>query len=438
MATGKGKGDKLARESLFKGSFLSTGREQAGNEAEVREINMKLQQAEKSLHLSAQRVGSLEADVARRDEEIRVLRVEIEHREERIADLYKRNGELVDLLDKIPMKETNVPGNTGRFTWKQIERLAPDLERAYSLLWVVNPMMNKFFPSDFQQEFDFVVASVKGFVNDLMLPLMENDFRRKEVMSNAKRSGSAAGIIKWMVQYPEITRLARYDDDGVDMLTAIFMRWLDDHIFSTNLCGIAESVEDMLEELETSVRNAPGDRKNEPEMRRWRYNTYSGLLRHPDYRDQRKARENELTKLLDQLFGFLYPNPDYGNFEIREIIRVSIDLHERAMGSLEGVSCEFPSILAGVPGQDSSTIVSSLVDKADEITCHNILHGNQEFFLDKDNKDQALANLDPICSITPTVIFTVMDDWGRDSTELSLLSVRTRTKPTTGTWEDRD
>ncbi|KAI1139942.1 hypothetical protein F5Y05DRAFT_380539 [Hypoxylon sp. FL0543] len=268
----------------------------------------------------------------------------------------------------------------------------------------VAPPHNSITPQEFEYKYVGIESAVKALVHALVEPLYDDEPRRRQVMVNARRSGSAAGVVRWITQNPDIARLARYQDTGEEVMKTIILRWLHAEIWSTNVCGMDPLAEHVLGDLETSIRQNVKPEPYAAEITRWRHLTRRGLLAHPGYRARRKAREGELASALMQLLDFLRPSSTFDILgrALEQIVRPAIRLHEQALNASTAIKIEFPS----VSSPDRSTTIQSLLDKADSILCSNVLRAFRRIDLKKESK-QAMEMLDPICSVTPSIIFDI-------------------------------
>ncbi|OTA80961.1 hypothetical protein M434DRAFT_17537 [Hypoxylon sp. CO27-5] len=391
----------------------SARQEKAPRIAEMEELRRKLILTEELLVDSTQRVQRLEADNTR-------LKSQMENFQSQAQALQKQNRLLESQLDKVV---TGAPSQTMQPIPKQPEKQSDDKEllalnrdqAAY--IRRVAPFQNSITSKEVADEYKELLLGVQELAGTWMEPFENDPARAKEIVANAKRNGSAAGVIGWMARVPEITRLTRYGP-GDDVVSAILMRWLHEEIFSTRYCRIDPTVERVLRKLERSIRRNMEPERDIFEIRRWRQVTYSGLIAHPNHKSQRAAREKLMVRELEKLFGFLHPRPGYdmAGLLLRDAIRPAMNLHERIQNSLNEVTFEFPSTYTEGRSPDNSKVVSSLLSQADRINCEDVLKSYRDFDLDTRMDQDPVRMLDPICAIAPSAVHHITSGLGKEYT----------------------
>ncbi|KAI1406933.1 hypothetical protein F5Y13DRAFT_183781 [Hypoxylon sp. FL1857] len=407
-------------------SAMAVERERANCDEQIQILTQMLQMADEAFKASAQRVEALEASNKKLEEEIK--------REEKADETSKTWSQRVKALEASNKKleEDNKQAVTD----------------ASNIYFRLSGYFNKILPKSynipfykFGDAYDSVTRSVWGEVLHWFIPLYDDRARGEKVMSNARNNGEAAGMIEWMMSYPEIARLARYEHMEPELVTAIIMRWIHNMIISTNLYGVYPDTEQTLKAIESSIREFSNPKRTKEQIRIWRFVTYAGILANPEYPAAREARERALAKSLEGLVGFLRPNPNYDMFGrlLKEVIQPAVKLHEMSIGSIYGIRYEFPSVYAEAPDPDGILIAKTLVEEnADRIICENVLTNTKKFKLDKRRdeigKEKTIECLEPVCSMVP---FVTLDLYEQDRIRNDYVVVRSRMLVAWGEKEER-
>ncbi|KAI1106343.1 hypothetical protein F4804DRAFT_348412 [Jackrogersella minutella] len=299
---------------------------------------------------------------------------------------------------------------------QQLKHLRVDVRSRYQID-VAYPY-NTITPLEIRSEFNLVHAHAARLGNMLMSSFGSDRAHWTRVISNAQRDGSASEMIKWINTVPEIARLSRYEDTESIIVEAIIMRWVCHEIFPKGLCQIVPQVEQVFADIESSMVKK---HMSYNEIKRWQFYSYSGAIAHPEYAARREVREHELATELAKVFNFMSPPGINIVQALLEVIKSAIRLQEQLLIAQARINFEFPST---APSVDSSRaqLASDMLDKRDRIICANIMANNREIKLNNHTREEIVANLDPLCSVTPVIIY----DSITESTSLIALCEKAR------------
>ncbi|KAI8960012.1 hypothetical protein F5Y11DRAFT_358797 [Daldinia sp. FL1419] len=265
---------------------------------------------------------------------------------------------------------------------------------------------------------DQIVLEYRNFADEIISliyewvkPLLDDEPLAADIIEQARKTGAGKEVLEWMEAFPDIARLSSYQLSAEYVILAIVMRWLDQRIFSADLCTLNPVVLDTISGIEDSLYNHVTPRQRALEIRRWRQTTYYALIQHPDYKSIRMDHEETLAKEIESIFSFL---PEVTRPNMRERIRDviifrALELNELFVTSIDHFIFQFWNFLPNADAVVSTA--ENLFEERERFEFEDLLDGSNKVELEEKTLDEIVRRLDPVCCLIPAVFLINADDF---------------------------
>ncbi len=210
---------------------------------QLREANTRADQAERvAEEMTKQletRLGEMAAEMAAHNDSsvdpVSVLKTEIKGLK---VQLDEARSHIFSLQ---PYRKDVTPKEVG-----QVSKLIRPVTR-----WLVPEVAD-----DSTQEFDDLVNGITDWVTNFMDPILDDDDKMDTVLTAArKRPADLQKLKKYLHTQGDLIHGTMFPETDIDILIAVTMRFLQDHIFQKILFGAAPGIVEVLSSLEASMQN---------------------------------------------------------------------------------------------------------------------------------------------------------------------------------------
>ncbi|KAI0851985.1 hypothetical protein F5Y00DRAFT_274240 [Daldinia vernicosa] len=367
-------------------------------------------------------IQSVSRERHRHNAELRRVKSELVKLEAAQDQLWIENEQLKNLLKHLP-DDSSLDEYVARID--ELEKQNDALEEEVHELQGMSPddikeLRAEQFPTlprnsitqeDLKVEFRDYVDSIILLVYEWVLPLLTDEKHAAEVIETAKRDGTAQDFVTWLEAYPDIARLSSFKLSAEYTILAVIMRWLNSEIFGMDIRGVAKETITTLEHIEDSLANHIKPELRPIEIARWRQSTNYALVQHPEYKTARKAHEQELASLLQEILGFLPGVNEAGMLDrIRDtIIFRALELNELFDTSVDYFQIYVWDFLPGVSTGELST-AGELYEQQELFELADPLDNAKRYTIEDKSPDEATRRLDPVCAVIPAIVLTNVED----------------------------
>ncbi|KAL7624213.1 hypothetical protein AAE478_005772 [Parahypoxylon ruwenzoriense] len=251
----------------------------------------------------------------------------------------------------------------------------------------------------FRLEYQALFTAVENWV----FQWFEGTFTKREALtrhlSNAPGSRSAIRLVDWMIRYPDLVWLAKFEWTDEDVLIALIMRWLNENIFTRPLSGVFRDEVRMLLVMEESLRI--NVQLSQYVLGLWRRNAFDAIVHLPNYESRRTDREGQLTRRLWGHFEYLRQagrsSPKAMEQLHETIIKPAVKLQEGITTSADNFNIVFPEFFAG---GFTSIGSGSMYDEIDAFELRD-LSQSQRVIGKNEMWAQDLKAIAPVCALSP-------------------------------------
>lgn len=363
---------------------------------------------------------SRDVEVLLRENE--ALRFQLEHEAQRA-----RAAEMTAGLSKqqpVPPDEA-AEGSVGelvshvRTLEAEVAKLRAELEESRSHIFSLQPYRREITPEEVASDWELLFAGVSDCVERLVGPTLDSDALHKEVLQRARKHPTTwAGILKHMYQQPDLAQAAEYPDTDLDVLTAIVMRHLNEHVFQTTLYGARPAHVAAVAAIENAMATHVEPRRDQLAIRSWRAEALGALIADPNlYPTERAACEVALADELVALFRVFLPyHSEPGARRQAEAhamlrdgcVRPAIDLHEKLLVSTHHFYTTLDGYYVQGTKREGGGVVTSpdLYPSLDKLDCKNILQNRKTITrarIEADGSADPQRALRTVLALTPAV-----------------------------------
>ncbi|KAL8377884.1 hypothetical protein RB595_008527 [Gaeumannomyces hyphopodioides] len=338
-------------------------------------------------------------DTASRDVEVllrenEALRLQLEHETQRVraaemaAGLSKQQAAPPDEMAKGSIGELASHVHTLE---AEVAKLRAELEESRSHIFSLQPYRREITPEEVASDWELLFAGVSDCVERLVGPTLDSDVLHKEVLQRARKHPATwSSILKHMYQQPDLAQAAWYPDTDLDVLIAIVMRHLNEHVFQTTLYGARPAYVAAVAAIENSMAAHVEPRRDQLAIRNWRAEALGALIADPNlYPAERAASEAVLADELAALFRVFLPHnsepgargqAEAARAMLRDgCVRPAIDLHEKLLVSTHHFYTTLDGYYVHGTKKEGSGLVTSpdLYPSLDKLDCRNILQNRK-------------------------------------------------------------
>ena len=106
------------------------------------------------------------------------------------------------------------------------------------------------------QEFDDLINGITDWVTNFMDPILDDEDKMDAVLTAArKRPADLQKLKKYLHTQGDLIHGSMFPETDIDILIAVTMRFLQDHIFQKILFGAVPDIVEVISSLEASMQN---------------------------------------------------------------------------------------------------------------------------------------------------------------------------------------
>lgn len=261
-----------------------------------------------------------------------------------------------------------------------------------------------------------------------MDPILDDDDKMDSVLAaSKKRPADVQKLKRYLHSQGDLVYGSMFPETDVDILIAVVMRFLQDHIFQKILYGAVPETVEVISFLEGQMQtNVEPKRGKLPPtkyvgrladykfadlfaLRTWRAEALNAVICSPDYARSRHGRIRELTTEVASLFKVFRREKEWNKLCVAcqdGIIKPAVTLHEKLMTSTHHFYLDLnPYILWN--SRQELEISPEFLDDLPTLRCENILQNRKPFNVTKldppPSKEQLYKDLNNVATIVPAL-----------------------------------
>ncbi|KAI1206188.1 uncharacterized protein F4807DRAFT_470387 [Annulohypoxylon truncatum] len=306
-------------------------------------------------------------------------------------ELWKRVRHLQNLLDHLPPNDSRIVEPISNEEFMKIE------DYIHRAAVRVHPTVDG---PQFSEAYKFIEENIIKLADDWIAPYKNDPQHGEDVANAALKDGTASGVVTWLLKFPDIAKLTRYDTQGTLVIRAIIARWLYLEIFSKGLSGTFPHFEALIDD--EFLKRTSNPKRSILEQRRWFQLTYASMIAHPYYPRAREIRTEQLANELQQLFTFLDPQDLKYEHVLTNIITPAMRLQEQAALTIQQHSFNFYHLPTD-PAEEFLQQFAGLASKV--LVCEDITRASRTIEFGEENQEELAKNVLPICSLGPVITY---------------------------------
>ncbi|KAK4148599.1 hypothetical protein C8A00DRAFT_19597 [Chaetomidium leptoderma] len=290
------------------------------------------------------------------------------------------------------------------------EGLKAELDEARSHIFSLQPYRNDLTPKEAGQDFDDLVNGITDWITNLMDPILDDDDRMDDVLAAAKkRSADLQKLKRYLHSQGDLSHGCMFPETDIDVLIAVVMRFLQDHIFQKILFGAVPDTVEAISFVEGSMQTNVEPRRDLFALRTWRAEALNAVICSPDYQRARHGRVRELTAEVATLFKVFKKEKDWSKLchACQEaIIKPAVKLHEKLMTSTHHFYLDLNPYVIWNARQELEMSPDFLHDLP-KLKCENILQNRKPFNVAKldprPTREQLCEGLTNVATVVPAL-----------------------------------
>ncbi|KAL7941675.1 hypothetical protein V8C42DRAFT_334442 [Trichoderma barbatum] len=288
--------------------------------------------------------------------------------------------------------------------------LREELNDAQSHIFSLQPYRKDLTPEEVGRQYNDLVEQVKDWVQKFMEPWLDEYEAGMEAIITAarKQSGEAAKFKKTLHKYPDLVHGCLFPETDEDIIVAIIMRFLNDHIFQKVLYGSAQNYTEMVSFIETQMQSAVEPKRDLFAVRTWTAESYSALMSAPQFKSVRTRRSRDMTLDLADILRIFCKKDKFAWFcqNIEEnCIKPAMALYEKIQVSTHHFYLDIQPFIAWSGSRFA--LSPEFVDNIEKLDCKNILQHRKAFNMSKIDpppaKKDLYLNLFNVCTVAPAL-----------------------------------
>ncbi|RFU81307.1 hypothetical protein TARUN_881 [Trichoderma arundinaceum] len=295
--------------------------------------------------------------------------------------------------------------------------LREELNDAQSHIFSLQPYRKDLTPEEVGRQYDDLVEQVQDWVQKFMDPWLDDYEAGFEALTVAarKQSGEAAKFKRTLHKYPDLVHGCMFPETDEDIIVAIVMRFLNDHIFQKVLYGSAQNYTEMVSFIETQMQSAVEPKRADGfvtdlfAVRTWTGESYNALMSAPQFKGVRTRRSRDLTIELADTLRIFCKKDKYSwfcqNMEER-CIKPAMALYEKLQVSTHHFYLDIQPYISWSPGSRLS-LSPEFVEGIEKLDCRNILHNRKAFNMaridPRPTKNDLYVKLLNVCTVVPAL-----------------------------------
>ncbi|KAK4135778.1 hypothetical protein BT67DRAFT_448710 [Trichocladium antarcticum] len=348
-------------------------------------------------------------------QEMEHLRVQLSAANSRADQAERAAEELERHLSSRPTPNeatTSSDDSAGAIASLQAENqgLRAELDDARSHIFSLQPYRKELTPEEVGREFDDLVNGIADWVTKLMDPILDDDDKMDEIVSAAKkRPLETQKLKKYMHSYGDLVHGSMFPETDIDILLAIIMRFLQEHVFQKVLFDTVPSVVDVLALVESSMQTNVEPKRDLFALRTWQAEGLNAVICSHDYQRARSARTRELTLELAAMFKPLRKDRDKTDFCHscqQRVILPAVALHERLVTSTHHFYLDLNPYVVWNARRELE-MSPDFLDHLPALRCENILQNRRPLHLARldppPTREQLCRGLTAVVSTVPAL-----------------------------------
>ncbi|KAL1839321.1 hypothetical protein VTJ49DRAFT_1649 [Mycothermus thermophilus] len=303
-------------------------------------------------------------------------------------------------------------GDDGAVMRAEIKRLQAELDEARSHIFSLQPYLKDLTPKEVAQDFDDLVNSVSDWVTGFMDPILDDEDRIDDVLLRVRRGAQdVQRLRRYMHTHPDLVYGCTYPETDVDIMIALVLRYLQDHVFQQALYGAVPQLVQVISFLEASMQTNVQPKRDQYAMRTWRAETLNAAIHSPDYHQAKYARARDLTSELGSLFKvFRRDKEDYQHM-LRNlhdnVIMPALRMHEKLMTSTHHFYLDLTTYMIWASRSQEFEPNPDFWRDVAQLRCENILQNRKPFNQSKldpqPSMEDLFRDLVPVATVVPAL-----------------------------------
>ncbi|KAH6848110.1 hypothetical protein B0I37DRAFT_376708 [Chaetomium sp. MPI-CAGE-AT-0009] len=345
--------------------------------------------------------------------EMETLRMQLREANSR-ADQAERAAEeltrqLKSLSSRVAVDGTDLADTTTTLKAEN-NGLKAELDEARSHIFSLQPYRKDLTPKEVGQDFDDLVNGITDWVTNFMDPILDDDDKMDEVVAAAKkRPADVQRLKRYLQSQGDLVYGCMFPETDIDILIAIVMRFLQDHIFQKILYGAVPETVEVISFLEGQMQTNVEPKRDLFALRTWRAEALNAVICSPDYHRARHGRIRELTAEVASLFKVFRREKDWNKLCLacqEGIIKPAVTLHEKLMTSTHHFYLDLNPYILWNSRQELEMSPDFLQDLP-KLRCENILQNRKPFSVTKldpqPSEEQLYKDLNNVATIVPAL-----------------------------------
>ncbi|KAL2146780.1 hypothetical protein VTI28DRAFT_2261 [Corynascus sepedonium] len=347
-------------------------------------------------------------------QEMELLRAQLREANSR-AEQAERTAE--ELARQLKFRTNKVTGKVSSNAADEItalkaenKGLKAELDEARSHIFSLQPYRKDLTPKEVGQDFDDLVNGITDWATNLMDPILDDDDRINVVLEAAKkRPADVQKLRRYLHSQADLIYGCMFPETDVDILIAITLRWLQDHVFQKILFGVTPDAVETISFVEGSMQTNVEPKRDLFALRTWRAETLNALICSSDYQRARQGRIRELTIEIASLFKVFHRDKDWNKHCLscqESIIKPAVRLHEKLMTSTHHFYMDLDSYILWNSRQELEPS-PKFVQDLPKLRCENMLQNRKPFDVAKldppPSKQQLHSELLAVATIAPAL-----------------------------------
>jgi hypothetical protein len=345
--------------------------------------------------------------------EMEALRMQLREANSR-ADQAERAAEeltrqLKSMSSRVAVDDTDLADTTTSLKAEN-NGLKAELDEARSHIFSLQPYRKDLTPKEVGQDFDDLVNGITDWVTNFMDPILDDDDKMDEVVAAAKkRPADVQRLKRYLQSQGDLVYGCMFPETDIDILIAIVMRFLQDHIFQKILYGAVPETVEVISFLEGQMQTNVEPKRDLFALRTWRAEALNAVICSPDYHRARHGRIRELTTEVASLFKVFRREKDWNRLCLacqEGIIKPAVTLHEKLMTSTHHFYLDLNPYILWNSRQELEMSPDFLQDLP-KLRCENILQNRKPFSVTKldpqPSKEQLYKDLNNVATIVPAL-----------------------------------
>ncbi|UKZ51428.1 hypothetical protein TrVGV298_005188 [Trichoderma virens] len=288
--------------------------------------------------------------------------------------------------------------------------LRDELNDAQSHIFSLQPYRKDLTPEEVGRQYDDLIEQVQDWVQKFMEPWLDDYEAGIEALSTSarKQSGEVVKFKKALHKHPDLVHACFFPETDEDIIAAIIMRFLNDHIFQKVLYGSAQNYTEMVSFIETQMQTSVEPKRDLFAVRTWTAESYSALMSAPQFKTVRSRRSRDLTLDLADILRIFCKKDKFQwfcqNME-ENCVKPAMALYEKIQVSTHHFYLDIQPYIAWSGSRFS--LSPEFVENVEKLDCRNILQNRKAFNMAKldprPTKKDLYLNLFNVCTVVPAL-----------------------------------